>query len=85
VTDSYQTWAKIEAVGSMIFWESSQTERAVTHRIFVRAVPGKTYPEDLFGVYAVKGDGLTYKVRRVAAANGGHRFTVLDVEARGTL
>lgn len=80
---TFTVWGRIEAVGYQIYWDSAQLEESVTHRVFVRAVKGKTWPRDLEKVIKVVSEGIRYRVRRVSDVNGAHRFTLLEVQAEG--
>ena len=82
-TNTFTVWGRIEPVGFQVFWSSAQIEQTVTHRIFVRAIPGKTYPQDLTKLVKVSSEGLKYRVRRVQDVNSAHRFTLLEVQAEG--
>lgn len=82
-TNTFTVWGRIEPVGFQVFWGSAQIEQTVTHRIFVRAIPGKTYPQDLTKLVKVSSEGLKYRVRRVQDVNSAHRFTLLEVQAEG--
>lgn len=83
VSNEFTVWGRVEAVGAQIFWETSQINSTVTHRIFVRAVKGKTYPCDFKNVVWAVCENSRYKVMRVNDLNGEHRFTLLEVCAEG--
>lgn len=78
-----EVWGKLEAVGAGIFWGAKQIDSGVTHRIYVRAIPGRTRPQDLFGVTDFVVDGMLYRMRRIADLGGAERFTVIDCEQKG--
>lgn len=79
-----EVWGALDVVGSGIFWGSMQVEEAVTHRIYLRAIEGRTRPQDLTGVTFFVVDGLSYRARRIADIGGKDRFTVIDCEQLGT-
>lgn len=81
VTSEFTVWGRVEAVGAQIFWNSSQIDCGITHRIFVRADKGRTYPQDFKNVRTATCDGVVYKIVRVTDVAGAKRFTVLDVRA----
>ncbi|MEX6662442.1 phage head closure protein [Pseudomonas sp. W2-17] len=70
-------WAKIEPVGTAVYANGVQTDNKITHRVFVRYLQGVTVADE------IASEGCIYAVRRVAAMNGGRRFTVLEVEELG--
>ncbi len=78
-----EVWGALEVVGSGIFWNSMQVEEAVTHRIYLRTITGRTRPQDLQGVTYFVIDGLSYRARRIADVGGQERFTVIDCEQLG--
>ena len=83
VKSEFETWGRIEAVGAQIFWETSQINSTITHRIFVRAVKGRTYPSDFKNVVWAVSEGVKYKIMRVTDVNAAHRFTMLEACADG--
>lgn len=74
-------WASISPVGGQIYWGSAQVENVVTHRIIVRSMRG-TRPEDLQHITRIRGDGMSFLVKRVTDINGDHRFTAIECEAQ---
>ena len=78
-----EVWGALEVVGSGIFWNSMQTEETVTHRLYMRSIPGRTRPQDLEGVTYFVANGLSYRARRIADVAGEERFTVIDCEQLG--
>ncbi len=78
-----EVWGALDVVGSGIFWGSMQVEEAVTHRIYLRTIPGRTRPQDLTGVTYFVVNGLSYRARRIADIGGKDRFTVIDCEQLG--
>jgi SPP1 family predicted phage head-tail adaptor len=72
-------WAKIEPVGTAVYANGVQTDRKITHRVFVR------YLQDITEADEIVSEGWTYAVLRVAAMNGGRRFTVIEVEELGVV
>ena len=79
----FTVWGRIEPVGSQIFWDAQQLEKGVTHRVYVRSIPGKTRPQDLEKVIRIVCEGLRYRMRRVADIAGEDRFTVIEVQSEG--
>ena len=78
-----EVWGALDVVGNGIFWNSMQVEEAVTHRIYLRSIVGRTRPQDLQGVTYFVIDGLSYRARRIADVAGKERFTVIDCEQLG--
>jgi SPP1 family predicted phage head-tail adaptor len=76
-TDEKKRWAKIEPVGAAIYSAGIQIDAKVTHRITLYYLEGLGEAHE-----AVHGRKL-YRIRRVADLNGGHRFSVLEVEELG--
>lgn len=70
-------WAKIEPVGSAVYFGNVQIEAKVTHRIWIRYERG-------IDVNVEVDDGQSvYRVRRATDLKGAKRFTVLEVEELG--
>lgn len=66
----YSVWCKLEAVGMQLFFESAQTEKSVTHRIWLRKIKGKTDIQTLSAhILRLKVDHSLYKVKRVQELN----------------
>ncbi|VVD76386.1 hypothetical protein PEP31012_00864 [Pandoraea eparura] len=70
-------WAKIEPVGSAVYFGNAQTEVKVTHRIWIR------YEHGIDANVEVDDGQSVYRVRRVSDLKGAKRFTVLEVEELG--
>lgn len=81
-TDQVTAWAKIEPVGSAIFFGTKQIESGVTHRILVRRTSLVT-ESTITGDHVVRYSGLLYRVRRAADLNGMRRFVMLECEELG--
>lgn len=79
-TPLWQCWCKLEVIGGSVYWDNVQTEEAVTHRIFVRYVEGKTRPQDLPRLIEIECCGLWYRVKRVTDCNSAQRFTLFECE-----
>ncbi len=79
-TPVWSCWCKIEVVGGSVYWDNAQTESAVTHRIYVRRVNGKTRPQDLPRQIEIACDGLRYRVKRITDVNSAQRFTLMECE-----
>lgn len=84
-TSSFTVWGDIQPVGAQIFWNTSQIEVTVTHRVFTRYIEGKTRPQDLTRLIRIVCNGLKYRVRRVSDISGKDRFTVIDVQQEGVV
>lgn len=80
---SFTIWGRIEPVGGVVYWGSVQVESSVTHRIFVRAITGKTRPQDLPKVVEITCEGMRYVSKRITDINGAHRFTLIEAELKG--
>ena len=72
-----QRWAKIEPVGTATYSDGVQTDNKITDRITFRFLAGIT------DAHEVVHGSTVYRVRRSADMNGGHRFTLLEVEEQG--
>ena len=79
-TTNVTTWGKVEVVGGSTYWESVSIEEAVTHRIWVRAVPDRTRPQDLRHLTEVEVEGIRFRVRRTTDVDNLHRFTMMECE-----
>ena len=84
-TNSFTVWGDIQPVGAQIFWNTSQIEANVTHRVFTRYIEGKTRPQDLTKLIRIVCNGLKYRVQRVSDIAGKDRFTVIDVQQEGVV
>lgn len=78
-TDEKQRWASIVPVGAATYSAGVQIDAKVTHRVTLRYLMG------LNEAHEVVHSNTIYRIRRVADLNGGHRFTVLEVEELGPL
>ena len=84
-------WAKIEPVGTGVYSAGVQTGNKVTHRIWIRALPGVTEAHEVVHVTHLSGAPVfsvvegspIYRIKRNADLNGGRRFTLLEVEELG--
>ena len=76
-TDQKKRWAKIEPVGTAVYANGVQTDVKITHRVTLYHLKGMS------DAHEVVHGGSIYRVRRVADMNGGHRFTLLEVEELG--
>ena len=79
-TPLWTCWAKVEVIGGSVYWDNVQTNEAVTHRIFIRQVKGKTRPQDLPKQVEIVCDGIRYRSKRVTDCNSAERFTLLECE-----
>lgn len=84
-SDDYSCWAKVEPVGGALFWGAKQTGEAVTHRVIVRYVAGKTDPQSITGEHVIESEGTRYRVRRVSDINDARRFVAVEVEQLGAV
>lgn len=78
-SEEKKRWARIEPVGTAIYSGSVQADDKITHRITLRHLG--IVPIDF---EVVHGD-VVYRVKRAADMNGGHRFTLLEVEELGLI
>ena len=76
----WSCWAKVEVIGGVVYWDNVQTSEAVTHRIYIRYVVGKTRPQDLGNQIEIVIDGCRYRSKRVTDVNSAGRFTLLECE-----
>ena len=75
-----ETWAKLEIVGGSQYWDSVNVDETLTHRFWLRYLPGRTRPLDLAKLAEVECEGIFYRVKRCTDANAAHRFTLLECE-----
>lgn len=76
-TEPKRRWAKIEPVGTATYSDGVQTDNKITDRITLRFLAGVT------DAHEVLHGNTVYRIRRSADMNGGHRFTLLEVEEQG--
>lgn len=69
-------WARIQPVGTATYTESAQTDKAITHRIWLRKIEGVTDMNEIVHMTS----GSVYRVQRLADLDGGNDFTILEVE-----
>ena len=77
--------AKIEPVGSTLYWGAAQTQNTVTHRIWLRTLKNKT---DVFSIQHstyIKYKNITYRPVRVTDANGLNLYTVIEACEMGNI
>lgn len=93
VSETFSTvslcWAKIVPVGTAIFFGTKQVDEGVTHRIFVRRVPG-VITELLIDAnhvfdQTVNGENIRYRVRRASDLEDARDFLMIDVELLGNV
>lgn len=73
----FSVWAKLTPVGGAIYYETAQTDDAVTHRAIIRLRSGVT------AEYGAVVGGIAYRVRRVAELGRSRRWLVLDLVELG--
>lgn len=76
-------WAKVEPVGTGIYFGSKQIESGVTHRISLRYTD-ELNDRTITGEHVVIDGYRTYRVRRASDLNGAGRFVMLDCEDLGS-
>lgn len=76
-TDERKRWAQIQPVGTAVYSGSIQAATKITHRITLRYLG--VLPTD----FEVLHGDIVYRVQRATDMNGGHKFTVLEVEELG--
>lgn len=69
-------WARIQPVGTATYTDSAQTDKAITHRIWLRKIAGVTEAHEVVH----PASGSVYRVQRLADLDGGNEFTILEVE-----
>ena len=79
----FELWGKIEPVGGVAYYESVNLEQTVTHRVWLRFVPGQSDPVSLAHLTEVEAEGVWYRVKRVTDVNGAHRFMCCECELLG--
>ena len=79
----FRLWGMVEVVGGTTYFDSANINEAITHRIWVRYVPGLSRPQDLRHLVELESEGIRYRVRRVTDANGAHRFIAMECEELG--
>lgn len=79
-TELMSVWCKVEVIGGQVYWDTVGTADAVTHRIFVRQVKGRTEPVNFSRIKEVSVGDVIYRVKRVTDVNGRGVFTMLECE-----
>lgn len=79
-----EAWAKIEPVGTAIFFGSKQVGESVTHRITLRRSAAVT-EGTVTGEHVVESGGLRYRVKRATPLNGKKVWLMLEVEELGSV
>lgn len=74
---------KLEAVGALTYWGAVQTGSSVTHKLYMRTIPGLTDVRSLNQVVEFRISGETYKLVRVQALPGVPAFVCCDVTNLG--
>ena len=74
---------KLEAVGALTYWGAVQTGSSVTHKLYLRAVPGLTDVRSLNQVVEFRIDGETFNLVRVQALPGVPAFVCCDITNLG--
>lgn len=69
-------WARIQPVGTATYTETAQTDKAITHRIWLRKIEGVTDAHEIVHITS----GSVYRVQRLADLDGGNDFTIIEVE-----
>ncbi len=80
----WKGWAKIEPTGSY-YWGVVQVENKATHRIWIRAVAGKSDPLSITHGVLLKIKDRFYRPTRVTDANGEGKFTVIEAQELGVV
>jgi SPP1 family predicted phage head-tail adaptor len=77
-----KAWAKIEPVGTAIYFGTQQTGEQVTHRIIYRMRTGMT-ERDVTAEHVVDYATYRYRVMRASNMNDSDRFVLLEVKELG--
>lgn len=77
-------WARIDPVGSALFYGLQQVETTVTHRLAAWRTP-QINADVIGGSHVVDHAGMRYRVRRATDLNGGGVFVLLDLEQLGAI
>lgn len=83
VSETFEVWGRLEVVGGGTYWGSKQVDEAVTHRVWVRRIAGRTDHESLRAVTELVVVGRRFRARRIEDADGLERFTVIECEELG--
>ena len=77
-------WGELTPVSAQVFFESAQTETAITHRLKLRLWPGHTDIVTLTDPHIeLVTDGMRFKVRRGTPINKA--FAMYEVEVKETV
>lgn len=79
-----QAWARIDPVGSALFYGTAQVETTVTHRLATWRT-ASVNADTITGEHVVEHGGMRYRVRRATDINGQRAFVLLDLEQLGTI
>lgn len=74
---------KLEPVGALTYWGAAQTGASVTHKLYMRLIPGISDVRSLNQVVEFHIAGETYKLVRVQELDGVPRFVCCDVTNAG--
>ena len=80
-------WANVLPIGAMTFYQASQTDTPVTHRVWTRWLGYVDTKHIVLRDIALPDSGRRrelFRIRRVAEDAGRKRYTMLEVELEGT-
>lgn len=78
-TEPAIAWAKIEPVGTAIYFDTKQTDNKITHRFYIRFIAGVTSD------HVIEHDGWRYRIARSAPMQFERRFLVIEAEQLGSI
>ena len=81
--EGVQVWAKVEPVGSQVYWGTHQIGEQVTHRFIIRRVQGVTDERTITAQHIVQYNGYRYTIKRVNDYKDAHRFVVIEAQEVG--
>lgn len=76
-------WAKVEVVSAQLWWGTAQVGEAVTHRFWIRCVPGLTDARHMNGRTKILYEGSEFRIRRVTDSEERHIWTIIEAEELG--
>lgn len=78
-------WAKVEVVGSQVYWATHNIGDSVTHRFYVRRVIGRVDERIITAQHIIEYGGYRYQIKRCNDYRAQGRYVVMEAKELGAI
>ena len=78
-------WAKVEAVGSQVYWATHNIGDSVTHRFYTRRVRGRVDERAITAQHIIEYAGCRYQIKRCNDFQAQGRYLVMEAKEIGAV